>query len=142
MYYGIINNMCTPATEKLGATPAHVQWTVVRGNSSTLLIQFLEDDEVTSWDISEWTFLATAYDSSGDVLDNLDVIIDGSDVSIFVSANTSKNWGIAYRSVVAELPFDLQVVIPASGEETEDTIWTPVLGTICVLGNVTPGASL
>ena len=141
MYYGIINNMCTPATEKLGATPAHVQWTVVRGNSSTLLIQFLEDDEVTSWDISEWTFLATAYDSSGDVLDNLDVIIDGSDVSIFVSANTSKNWGIAYRSVVAELPFDLQVVIPASGEETEDTIWTPVLGTICVLGNVTPGAS-
>jgi hypothetical protein len=97
---------------------------------------------VTSWDISEWTFLATAYDSSGDVLDNLDVIIDGSEVSIFVSANTSKNWGVAYKSVVAELPFDLQVVIPASEEETEDTIWTPVLGTICVLGNVTPGASL
>jgi hypothetical protein len=134
--------MCTPATEKLGATPAHLQWTVVRGNSSTLLVQFLEDDEVTSWDISEWTFLATAYDSSGDVLDNLDVIIDGSEVSIFVSANTSKNWGVAYKSVVAELPFDLQVVIPASEEETEDTIWTPVLGTICVLGNVTPGASL
>jgi hypothetical protein len=134
--------MCTPATEKLGATPAHLQWTVVRGNSSTLLVQFLEDDEVTSWDISEWTFLATAYDSSGDVLDNLDVIIDGSEVSIFVSANTSKNWGVAYKSVVAELPFDLQVVIPASEEETEDTIWTPVLGTICVLGNVTPGVSL
>jgi hypothetical protein len=134
--------MCTPATEKLGATPAHLQWTVVRGNSSTLLIQFLEDDEVTSWDISEWTFLATAYDSSGDVLDNLDVVIDGSKVSIFVSANTSKNWGVAYKSVVAELPFDLQVVIPASQEETEDTIWTPVLGTICVLGNVTPGVSL
>jgi hypothetical protein len=134
--------MCTPATEKLGATPAHVQWTVVRGDSSTLLVQFLEDDEATYWDTDGWTYSATAYDSTGDVLDELDVIVDGSEASIFISADISKNWGIAYRSVVAELPFDLQVVIPAAQGETEDTVWTPVLGTICVLGNVTPGGSL
>lgn len=134
--------MCTPATEKLGATPAHVQWTVVRGDSATLAVQFLEDDEVTAWDIEDWTFLATAYDPTGDILDELTVNVDGSDVSIFVSADISKNWGTRYRSVVAELPFDLQVVIPRAVGETEDTIWTPVLGTICVLGDVTPGGSL
>jgi hypothetical protein len=140
--YGIIIDMCTPATEKLGATPAHVQWTVVRGDSATLAVQFLEDDEVTAWDIEDWTFLATAYDPTGDILDELTVNVDGSDVSIFVSADISKNWGTRYRSVVAELPFDLQVVIPRAVGETEDTIWTPVLGTICVLGDVTPGGSL
>lgn len=134
--------MCTPATEKLGATPAHVQWTVVRGDSSTLSVEFLEDDEVTSWETEDWTFSATAYDPSGDVLDQLDVIVNGYDISIFVSSEISKNWGLNYRSVVAELPFDLQVIIPATVGETEDTIWTPVIGTICVLGDVTPGGSL
>ena len=134
--------MCTPATEKLGATPAHVQWTVVRGDSATLAVQFLEDDEVTAWDIEDWTFSATAYDPTGDILDELTVNVDGSDVFVFVSADISKNWGTKYRSVVAELPFDLQVVIPAAVGETEDTIWTPVIGTICVLGDITPGGSL
>ena len=41
--------------------------------------------------------------------------------------------------VVAELPFDLQVTISDAGE---DTVWTPVIGTICVLGDVSPGGSL
>ena len=131
--------MCTPATEKLGATPAHVQWTIVRGDSSTLLVQFLEDDEVTSWDNEGWTYLATAYDASGDFLDELAVTVSGSDVSIFASSEVTKNWGLKYKSVVAELPFDLQVTIPALVGETEDTVWTPVIGTICVLGDVTPG---
>ena len=65
LFYGIINNMCTPTTEKLGATPAHIQWTVVRGDSSTLAVQFLQDDEVTGWNISTWAFSSTAYDSAG-----------------------------------------------------------------------------
>jgi hypothetical protein len=42
--------------------------------------------------------------------------------------------------VVAELPFDLQITIPTDGPN--DTIWTPVIGTICVLGDITPGGSL
>jgi hypothetical protein len=131
--------MCTPTTEKLGATPAHIQWTAVRGDSSTLAVQFLEDDEVTSWDIDGWTFLATAYDASGDILDDLPVSISGHTATISVSAETTKNWGTKYTSVVAELPFDLQARIPAGIGESEDTIWTPVIGTICVLGDVTPG---
>jgi hypothetical protein len=42
---------------------------------------------------------------------------------------------------VAELSFDLQVIIPAGSGEGEDTTWTPVIGTICVLGDVS-GTSL
>ena len=139
LFYGIINHMCTPTTEKLGATPAHVQWTVVRGDSSILAVQFLEDDEVTGWDIDGWTFLATAYDVTGDILDELTVNVSGHTATIFASADLTKNWGTKYTSVVAELPFDLQATIPAALGETEDTIWTPVLGTICVLGDITPG---
>jgi len=131
--------MCTPTTEKLGATPAHIQWTVVRGDSSTLAVEFLEDDEVTSWDIEGWTFLATAYDVAGDILDELTVNVSGHTATIFASADITKNWGTKYTSIVAELPFDLQATIPASPGDTEDTIWTPVLGTICVLGDITPG---
>jgi hypothetical protein len=131
--------MCTPAVEKLGATPAHIQWTVVRGDSSTLSVQFLEDDEVTGWDIEDWTFAATAYDVTGDILDELAVTVSGHTATIFVSADITKNWGSTFKTIVAELPFDLQATIPAGEDDTEDTIWTPVLGTICVLGDITPG---
>jgi hypothetical protein len=131
--------MCTPTTEKLGATPAHIQWTVVRGDSSTLAVQFLEDDEVTGWDIDTWSFSATAYDVTGDILDELAVTVSGHTATIFVSADITKNWGTKYTSVVAELPFDLQATIPAESGDPEDTVWTPVLGTICVLGDITPG---
>ena len=131
--------MCTPTIEKLGATPANIQWTVVRGDSSTLAVQFLQDDEVTGWNIATWSFLATAYDSTGDILDELKVTVSGSTATIFISADITKNWGSKYTSVVAELPFDLQATIPKSTGETEDTVWTPVIGSICVLGDITPG---
>lgn len=131
--------MCTPTTEKLGATPANIQWTVVRGDSSTLSVQFLEDDEVSGWDIGSWIFAATAYDVTGDILDELAVTVSGHTATIFISADITKNWGTKYTSVVAELPFDLQATIPAESGDPEDTIWTPVLGTICVLGDITPG---
>lgn len=131
--------MCTPATEKLGATPANLQWTVVRGDSASLTVQFLEDDEVTGWSTDGWTFSATAYDPSGDILDELQVTSSGHTATVYASAEITKNWGTSFRSIVAELPFDLQVVIPAGIGEIEDTVWTPVLGTICVLGDITPG---
>jgi hypothetical protein len=131
--------MCTPTIEKLGATPANIQWTVVRGDSSTLAVQFLQDDEVTGWNISTWTFSSSAYDTAGDILDELKVTVSGSTATIFISADITKNWGSRYTSVVAELPFDLQATIPKSTGETEATIWTPVIGSICVLGDITPG---
>ena len=131
--------MCSPAIEKYGATPANIQWTVVRGDTSPLKIEFLEDDEVTYYDTHTWSYIATAYDPAGDVLDDLPVVPGEGYVEIKIPAHVTYRWGKTYSSVVAELPFDLQVTIPMDGE---DTIWTPVIGTICVYGNVTPGGSL
>jgi len=137
-YYGIINDMCSPTIEKYGATPANIQWTIVRGDTGVLQFDFVEVDEVTPVDMEGWLFKATAYDPSGDVFDDLTVDVFVGYVVITAPVSITSNWGTKYKSVVAELPFDLQITIP--GEV--DTVWTPIVGTICVLGNVTPGGSL
>ena len=131
--------MCAPIIEKFGATPANIQWTVVRGDTATLLVEFLEDDEVTGFDTSDWTYKATAYDPIGDVLDDLAVEVDGHTVTITAPASVTSNWGTAYKQVAAELKFDLQIIIEAGSGVDADTVWTPVLGTICVLSDITPG---
>jgi hypothetical protein len=132
--------MCVSTVEKYGATPANIQWTVVRGDSATLKVEFFEDDEATTYDTSSWTYSATSYDSTGDILDELTTTAYDGYVEIFVPACITANWGAnKYRSVVAELQFDLQVVIEGGSGPNADTVWTPVIGTICVLGNVTPG---
>lgn len=128
--------MCAPTVEKHGASPANVQWTVVRGDSATLKVEFFEDDESTYFDTDNWEFLATAYDASGDFLDDLPVIAGNGYAEIKVPADITANWGLNYKTVVAELPFDLEVTIT---EGSETTTWTPVIGTICVLGDITPG---
>ena len=133
--------MCAPTIEKYGASPANIQWTVVRGDDATLKIEFFEDDEITVYDTDGWTYLSTAYDTAGEVLDELTVTESNGYATISIPADIAANWGTQYKSVVSELQFDLQVTIPGGSGEA-DTIWTPVVGTICVLGNVTPGGSL
>ena len=127
--------MCTPTTEKFGATPANIQWAVVRGDYASFTVSFLENDEVTEFDTDGWEFSATAYDPTTDVLDELEVSVDGSVITVSAPASVTENWGTTYRSVVAELSFDLQAVIP---DGLSTITWTPVIGTICVLGDVTP----
>jgi hypothetical protein len=131
--------MCAPIIEKFGATPANIQWTVVRGDTATLLVEFLEDDEVTGFDTSDWTYTATAYDPVGDLLDELAVEVDGHTATITATASVTSNWGTAYKQVAAELKFDLQVTIEGGSGADADMVWTPVLGTICVLSDITPG---
>lgn len=126
-------------TEKYGANPATIQWNIVRGDTATLTVEFLEDDEVTKWNTTAYSYKATSYDPSGDVLDELLVTASTGQVVITAPASMTLSWGTAYRTVVAELPFDLQVQISDAGE---DTVWTPVIGTIRVLGDITPGGSL
>jgi hypothetical protein len=48
-------------------------------------------------------------------------------------ASITELWGTGYKSVVTELTFDLQVTI-------DNTIWTPVIGTISVFGDITGGS--
>jgi hypothetical protein len=128
--------MCSPTVEKFGATPANIRWSVVRGDSANLKIEFFEDDEVTKYDTSDWTYVSTSYDPNGQVLDDLPVFAGNGYAEIQVPASITANWGTSYRSVVAELSFDLEVIIAAGSGEGEDTTWTPVIGTICVLGDV------
>ena len=131
--------MCTSTINRFGASPASIQWKVVRGDTAQLSVDFLELDETTGFDCDGWTYEATTYDSAGDVLDQLVVASQGNTVTITAPASLTLNWGSGYKNVVSELPFDLQVNIPEVGE---NTIWTPIIGTITVLGDVTPGGSL
>lgn len=124
---------CTPE-ELFGSDPAFVRWQVVRGDTASLRIEFFEDDESTPYDISGWTFESTAYDQLADVLDVLSVEVGTGYVDIVASNTITANWGSGFNSLVAEIPFDLQVTLE------DDTIWTPVLGTITVLGDVTRGS--
>jgi hypothetical protein len=132
--------MCAPIVEKFGATPANIQWTVVRGDTATLVVEFLEDDEVTGFDTTDWTYKATAYDPVADLLDDLSVEADGHIVTITAPASVTELWGSsAYKQIAAELKFDLEVIIEGGSGVNADTVWTPVLGSICVLSDITPG---
>ena len=121
-------------TEIFGADPARIQWTVVRGDTSPLRIEFCEADETTLFDTTGWEYAATAYDFKGDVLDELEISSGDGYVEITAGPEITALWGTGYSSVVAELAFDLQVTID------NETVWTPVIGTIKVLGDVTGGS--
>jgi hypothetical protein len=133
---------CPPDIEKIGANPSNIQWCVVRGDTATLRIDFVEDDEVTYLDTSTWSYDATAYDPSTDISFTLTTEDEPGYVLITAPASMTEDWGNIYSSVVAELIFDLQVTIPSDLIGGLDTIWTPVIGTISVLGDVTLGGSL
>ncbi len=121
-------SLCGP--EIFGADPVRIKWNVVRGDTSPLRIEFLEDDEVTYFDTDTWDYVATSYDPKGDVLDELEVVAHNGYVDITAPASITEYWGTGYKTSVAELIFDLQVTID------NDTVWTPVIGTIFVIGDV------
>ena len=121
-------SICGP--EIFGADPVRIKWNVVRGDTSPLRIEFLEDDEVTYFDTDTWDYVATSYDPKGEVLDNLEIVAHNGYVDITAPASITEYWGTGYKTSVAELIFDLQVTID------NDTVWTPVIGTIFVIGDV------
>jgi len=123
--------MATHGPEIFGADPARIKWQIVRGDTSPLRVEFLQDDEVTYFNISDWTFEATTYDPQSDTLDSLEVSRGTGYVDILAPASITALWGFGFKPVVTELTFDLQVTID------EETIWTPLIGTISVLRDVT-----
>jgi hypothetical protein len=125
--------MSTCSPEIFGANPANIKWQIVRGDTSPLRIEFYEDDETTPYDTTGWEYSSSTYDFKGDVIDTLDVVAGYGYVEITASPDTTALWGSGYNKVVAELAFDLQVTI-------DNLVWTPVLGTISVLGDVTGGS--
>ena len=131
---------CVPEIQKYGSKPANIQWTVVRGDTATIRVEFWEADETTEYDTSTWLYEATAYNPAKDITYTLETAPAANYVDITALPADTVEWGTGASSVVAELSFDLEVTIPAEGSGIEDTIWTPVIGTICVLGDITGGS--
>jgi hypothetical protein len=119
--------MCGP--EIFGADPVRIKWNVVRGDTASLRVEFLDDDEVTYFDISDWTFSASSYDPKGDIIDELTVTPGNGYVDIVAGPDLTQFWGTGYGTQLAELTFDLEVTI-------DDLVWTPVIGSILVIGDV------
>jgi len=127
-----MTNCCSPET--FGADPIQIKWNVIRGDKASLRIEFLNNDEVNYFDTSDWEFKSWSYDPRGDILDELEVVSQNGYVDIIADSDITQYWGTGYSSIVAELPFDLQVTLGDS------TVWTPVIGVIRVLGDVTGGS--
>ena len=118
--------------QEFGNKPISLKWNIVRGDTAKLRVEFLENDESTYFDTSTWTFASSAYDNRGDVLDELEVIVNDGYVDILASSDITSNWGTGSGSIVAELAFDLEITI-------DDEVWTPIIGIITVIGDVTGG---
>lgn len=119
--------------QRLGIKPVNIRWDVVRGDSSSIKVKFLELDETTSVDISSWQFEATAFNNRERIFDELEVSREGNEIVITANSDLTEFWGTGVNATVAELTFDLQVAIDRF------TIWTPIVGTITVIGDVTGG---
>jgi hypothetical protein len=120
--------------EKFGANPVNIVWNVVRGDTAIFGVDFTEADEVTPIDISAWTFIATAYNPQTKVSNQLTITKSTGYVEIKATPTITSTWGVGPGSKVAELRFDLQATTPTA-------IWTPIIGTISVIGDIT-GANL
>ena len=118
--------------DQFGYRPINLKWNIVRGDTAKLKVEFLENDEATPFDTEGWEYSSSAYDARGDFLDELEVIVEDGYVQIVASSDITENWGVGAGAVIAELVFDLEVTI-------NDEVWTPVLGTIIVAGDVTGG---
>lgn len=118
--------------EIFGADPVNIRWQVVRGDTSTLKIEFLENDEITIYDTSDWEYVASAYDRKTDIIDELEVEAHSGYVILTAPSEITANWGTTYSGTVAELQFDLEVTI-------DGMVWTPVIGTISVFGDISGG---
>ena len=119
--------------DNFGADPAFVQWKVVRGDTARIRIEFYQTDGETFYDISTWTFTSSAYDLKDGGFDTLTVTAGTGYVDITAPATLTKTWGTGQSSIVTEMSFDLQVTINSE-------IWTPVIGKITVLADVSINA--
>lgn len=123
---------CCPE-DYFGSNPAIIKWNIVRGDTAKLRVQFLENDEVTAVSTSGWEYAASAYSVKWDVLDELEIEVGSGYIDIVAPSDITAEWGSGSASIVAELAFDLEITI-------NDTVWTPIVGTISVIGDVTGGS--
>jgi len=128
-----MTNVCCPE-DFVGADPAQVKWRVVRGDTASIEFHFLQNDEVNFLDLSLWNFSATALYSKTNTLYSLSVSVSSGIVTVTASSDITKLWGTENnQSISAELNFDLQAI-----RTTDAVVWTPVIGIIQVISDVSP----
>lgn len=113
----------------IGSDPIQINWDVTRGDTSTIRIDFLENDQATPIDISSWDIISTAYNVKKKTTDDLEVIVGNGYIEITATSDITSEWGTGFGSIIGNLFFDVQTTIG-------DIVWTPISGTITVLGNV------
>lgn len=128
---------CSTEIKKLGTNPVNIQWNAVRGDTAKITVEFLNNDEVTYFNTTGWTYSATAYNPLNDSTNTLSASMSNNVLTITATPQQTATWGTGAGNIVAQLSFDVQVTIPGS----PNYVWTPVVGTICVTGDIT-GASL
>lgn len=121
----------TTQPDCFGKAPTNIKWTIVRGDTASLQVDFYNQDGITEYNTSGWTYLATAFDKRLKQYYTLGVESTEFGVRIVADPEVTGQWGTGIQNTVAELKFDLQVTTD------EDVIWTPVIGTITVRGDVT-----
>jgi hypothetical protein len=127
--------MSSCENEIFGSDPVNIRWSIVRGDTSTLRVDFLNNDETTYIDTDGWTYNASAYDRKTDIIDELEVEAFDGYAIITAPADITSLWGSTYGGLVAELTFDLEVTL----NDADSTVWTPVIGSISVIGDVAGG---
>ena len=125
-------SICAP--DVLGVEPVNVTWNLVRGDTASIRIDFLQEDETTAIDISGWEIIASAYDPRTTFTDELEVTVNSGHIIVTAPAEITENWGTGIRARVNELSFDVEVTLD------DDSIWTAVRGFISVIGDVTGGS--
>ena len=124
--------LCAP--DVYGLEPVNITWNVVRGDTASLRIDFLEDDEQTTYNITGWDITATVYNPKTEGFQELDVTKEDGYVIVTAEADVTGTWGTGIRARVNELSFDVEVVLD------DNSVWTPVRGFISVIGDVTGGS--
>ena len=114
----------------IGADPAYVKWKVVRGDTSTLRVEFYVRDESNPYDTTNWTYISTVYDRKGNTLTTLDTVGADGYVDITAQAEITETWGTGINDLVEQLDFDVQVTLDGGA------VWTPVIGIISVIGDI------
>ena len=124
-------SICAP--DVLGVEPVNVTWNIVRGDTATIRIDFLQEDETTAIDISGWEIIASAYDPRTTFTDELEVTVNSGYIIVTAPAEITENWGTGIRARVNELSFDVEIILD------DGNVWTAVRGFISVIGDVTGG---
>ena len=112
-----------------GEQPAKIVWNVVRGDDSSIEITLL-DDNGAALNTSGWTY--SSQSSLGGTLYTLNVTSSQNVVTVKAPSAPTALWGAGpVTNPAAQVPLDLQVT---NGDATQ---WTPVIGRIVVIPDIT-----